>query len=151
MLMALCAPLPWGVRKNVSRWLYRVKAQERLLSLIKYIIFALFIALAESVNSIRNAHIQSQKDKENYVVHDPSYLTPATDYRWQKVRGERNFYLASFSIVALIAIGRLVSLAGIEVQLRNRIKSFNGNRPISETGETLSEPGKDLSESYKTK
>ncbi|CAN8066441.1 unnamed protein product [Agarophyton chilense] len=142
ILLTLCAPLPWGVRKNISRWIFRVKAQEKLNSFVKYITFALFLALAESLNGLRIALERTQKQKEAQFHQDPGYVTPATDYRWQKVRAERNLYLASFAIVALVAIARLVRLASIEVQLRDMIKSYNGNKPISETGESLGEQDK---------
>ncbi|PXF47357.1 hypothetical protein BWQ96_02837 [Gracilariopsis chorda] len=142
VLLALCAPLPWGVRKNISRWIFRVKARERLNSIIKYITFALFMALAESLNALRIVAERTREQNEGHLTQDPVYITPATDYRWKKVRAERNFYLASFSIITLVAITRLVRLAAIEVQLRQRIKSYNGNKPISETGETLEIRGK---------
>ena len=42
-----------------------------------------------------------------------------------------------------MAIARLIRLAAIEVQLRNKIKGYNGNKPLTETGETIDVVSKD--------
>lgn len=139
LLLLLCLPLPWGVRKNISRWIHRIQAHHHLDSLIKYLLLALLLALLDSLNSLRTVHLGQELNASANAAHtDPSLqLITYHDLRWKKARAERNFYLASFSVAALIAIARLVRLASIEVQLRTKIKMYNGNRPISETGETI--------------
>lgn len=138
VLLALCAPLPWGVRKNISRWVFRVKAQQRLDALFNYVLFALFLALAESLNSLRTLHVRREfKQGEDESPNAALQIAALHDFRWQKARAERNLYLASFAITAIVAITRLIRLASIEVQLRDKIKQHNGGKPISETGETI--------------
>lgn len=140
ILLALCAPLPWGVRKNISRWIFRVRAQDRLNASMKYVLFGLFLALTEALNSLRNVHRREQADLKHAAespIDQALHITSAHDHRWKRAKAERNLYLAAFSITAWIAIARLIRLAAIEVQLRNKIKEHNGNQPMTEYGETI--------------
>lgn len=138
ILLMLCLPLPWGVRKNISRWIYRVRAQDKLNASIRYLIFGLCLAFAEAFNSLRTVHIRREFQSADDVPTDPSVQVLALqDFRWQKARAERNLYLSAFSITAWIVILRLIRLASIEIQLRNKIKQYNGNKPLTETGETV--------------
>lgn len=134
ILMILCAPLPWGVRKNISRSIYKLKAHNILDSGLKYVVFALLLALAEAINGYRQIMI---KEKDIADDNETYYINIRNEHRWKKARAERNLYLATFSITGVIAIARLVRLAAIEVQLRNKIKGYNGNKPLNEVGETL--------------
>lgn len=136
VLLVLCAPLPWGVRKNISRWIYKLKAHDLLDSALKYVAFALFLSLAEAINGYRQIKFAKKEhgtndDQETY------HMNVSHEYRWKQARAERNMYLATFSITAVIAIARLIRLAAIEVQLRNKIKEYNGNKPLNEVGETI--------------
>lgn len=144
VLFTLCAPLPWGVRKNISRWIFRVKARERFNTFFKYILFLLVLALVESLHSLRSLHIRREFQSNGELTEEKELqLAALHDFRWQKARAERNLYLASFSITAWMAIARLIRLAAIEVQLRNKIKGYNGNKPLTETGETIDVVSKD--------
>lgn len=144
VLLILCAPLPWGVRKNISRWIFRMRAQERMDSFFKYVLFGLFLALTESVHALRSVHIRKEfRSSETESTDATMQMVGLQDFRWQKARAERNLYLASFAITAIVAIARLIKLAWIEVQLREKIKQFNGNKPLTETGETIERKNKD--------
>lgn len=140
VLFGLCAPLPWGVRKNISRWIFRIRAYERMDALFKYVLFGLLLALTESLHSLRSVHVRREFRSTNSESADAALQIAALqDFRWQQARAERNLYLVSFSITGIIAIVRLIKLAWIEVQLRNKIKSYNGNKPLTETGETIND------------
>lgn len=107
-------------------------------AIFKYVMFGLVLAFAESVHSLRSVHVRREfRSTEGETADAALQLAALQDFRWQKARAERNLYLASFAITAIIAISRLIKLAWIEVHLRDKIKQFNGNRPISETGETI--------------
>lgn len=141
LLLFLCLPLPWGVRKTISRWLFRIKARQFIDSMFKYILFALFLALAESLYSLQKVYLSSEsKDETNGKQSDESIrLNDVNTFRLQKARSERNMYLASFAITCCMAIVRLVRLAAIEVHLRDKIKYYNGDKAITETGEIIEE------------
>lgn len=138
ILIGLCAPLPWGVRKNISRFLWRINLQRRLNAALQYILFGLCMAFTESVYSMRKVYMKSVEstDGGSSSQNEASLnLVALNEHRWLKARAERNVYLAGFAITAMLAITRLVHLASIEVQLRNKIKEYNGNKSITETGE----------------
>lgn len=142
VLLILCAPLPWGVRKNISRWIFRANALNRLNMMFKYVFFSLTLALLDSISSLRKAQkrarVPAYSSSTSSMTLDGVHSGHSRDERrWLQTRAERNFYLASFTIITLIAITRLVKLASIEVQLREKIKHYNGNKPITETGETV--------------
>lgn len=132
ILVALCAPLPWGVRKNISRTIHRLKLHHGLDAGIKYIIFALFLALAESLNALNYVHRKMAETGDDELL-----LTRINNTKWLKARAERNMYLAAFAITGVMTIWRLVRLAANEVSLREKIKELNGGKPITESGETL--------------
>lgn len=140
ILVGLCAPLPWGVRKNISRWIYELNAQAHLNAALRYILFGLILAFLESLHALRKEYQKDDEvsDKTSSDSNDASLnLVELNEHRWLMTRAERNVYLAGFAIAAMLAITRLVHLASIEVQLRNKIKQFNGNVPIAENGESL--------------
>lgn len=141
LLLFLCLPLPWGVRKNVSRWLFRIKARQVIDSMFKYILFALFLALAESLYSLRRVYVNrdTKSETDSAEMEGKMRLDDLSDFRLQKARSERNMYLASFAITSCMAIVRLVRLAAIEVHLRDKIKYYNGDKAITEFGEIIEE------------
>lgn len=144
VLLALCAPLPWGVRKNISRWIAGLNAKDNLRTFLRYVTLSLFLALAESVNSLRNVHIRREFNASSDSAADRAlHMAALQDFKWQKARSERNLYLALFSITAMIVIARLVRLASIEILLRTKIKQYNGNLRVSESGEILKPTSKE--------
>lgn len=139
VFFTLCAPLPWGVRKNISRWIFRVQALQRLDTFFKYVIFGLALALVESLHAMYNAHVRAEFITASGDLSPDHAMQVAAvqDFRWRKARSERNVYMAGFAITLMFGIMRLVRLAGIEIQLRNKIKEYNGNKPLTEMGETV--------------
>lgn len=139
VLTALCAPLPWGVRKNMSRWIVRINARKQLNTIIRYIWFGLMIALIETISSLRSINQQmSQPSNSNVSSSISQHTIDQHPLPLRKAKAERNLYLAAFGMAALFAISRLVHLATIEIQLRKKIKEYNGNKPITEFGDTVS-------------
>lgn len=152
LLLVLCAPLPWGVRKTVSRWIFKIRAYDRIQTIMNYILFALCLAVVESLNELRSVYTKLLKpsnttDSNGQSVDgaDSTTETPVDDHynfekgylNWQKVRAERNCYLAAFTVTAFLAIIRLVRLATIEMHLRDKIKEFNGDKDITELGDIV--------------
>lgn len=149
LLLLLCAPLPWGVRKNVSHFIFKFRAYDRIQMVMNYILFALCLAVVESLNELRSVYTRlaqpSPKEDTTGDHGDSKTETPLDDHydfqkgylNWQKVRAERNVYLAAFTVTAFLAIVRLVRLATIEMHLRDKIKDFNGNKDITELGDII--------------
>lgn len=138
MLLVLCAPLPWGVRKNISRWISHAKACDRIDMAFKYILFGLLLAFLESVSSLRHAYNKVRISTASATTElGTTVMHNIHESRWLQARAERNLYLAGFAISVMVAIMRLVRLAKIEVRLRDKIKQYNGNKPISQYGETI--------------
>lgn len=107
----------------------------------KYILFALCLALTESVYSLWGVHKrrESKGEVDGMEMDQQTKVSATQDWYLQKARSERNMYLASFAITACMAIVRLVRLAAVEVQLRDKIKYYNGDKAITETGDIIDE------------
>lgn len=146
LLLVLCAPLPWGFRKNVSRFIFQFRAYERFQAVMNYITFGLCLAVLESLNALRSVYRkiadadltpapeESSKQSDNVsagLAHDDFTMNEG-HLRWQKVRAERNVYLATFAITAMFAITRLIRLTSVEIYLRDKVKELNGGKEIPE-------------------
>lgn len=122
---------------------------------MNYMLFGLSLAVIESLNSLRSIYHKISTAQKSADTEDPTVASekrsglPDDDFGFshgqllvEKVRAERNVYLAAFSITAMFAIIRLVRVATIEMHLRNKIKEFNGGKDITEAGEIIDEVDK---------
>lgn len=138
VLALLCAPLPWGVRKNIARLMHTFR-HSRFHVMLKYVMFGLILALVESLNSLKNVLDRKGADAKSGGISKSSGegMIEKQDFGWRKARAERNLYMAAFAITCIIAIIRLVSLVANEISLKDRIKALNGGKPITESGEDV--------------
>ena len=128
----LCAPLPWGVRKNVARFL--LNTRQTIQNILKYIAFGLSIAIIESTVSMYNLNQKIESDDDKEGAGDPNQgLIAVSTLKIRRIRAERNLYMASFSMVLIVVIGRLVHLVANEMELKNRIKALGGTSEDTKT------------------
>ena len=79
-----------------------------------------------------NQKIESDDDKEG--AGDPNQgLIAVSTLKIRRIRAERNLYMASFSMVLIVVIGRLVHLVANEMELKNRIKALGGTSEDTKT------------------
>lgn len=126
-----------------------MRAYDRIQTIMNYILFALCLAVVESLNELRSVYFKLAEPQSNddpvgeagetvqNTSTDDHYNFAKGYLNWQKVRAERNVYLAAFTVTAFLAIIRLVRLATIEMHLRDKIKEFNGNKDITEVGDII--------------
>jgi Bap31/Bap29 transmembrane region len=129
ILSAFVAPLPWGVRKNVTRFFQRPAVEEAFQRALRYIGFGLSLAIIESIHALRNLRDRLEFAVEEKVgVEAPLGMTgemSMQDFRWQNALTQRNLYLAGFCLVLLVTLSRIIELVSNETALKDKIKELN--------------------------
>jgi B-cell receptor-associated protein 31 len=139
LLFLLVLPLPWGVRKNVSRVLLNKKIRNVVDTALRYLGFGLALALVDSVNALSkiNARFDATDDGAGAAPASTEGLLGLKDLKLRRAIGQRNLYLGGFALVLILTLSRLVSLVSNEMELREEIKRLNGGRAINEKGTPL--------------
>lgn len=142
LLALLVFPFPWGVRKNISRLLLHTPVRPILDTCLRYIAFGLIIAVIESINSMARISNKLKEMNESGDVASgvgSSAGANVQDIKLRRALCQRNFYMASFCIVLILTLQRLVNLVSNEADLRAKIKALNGNRRIDDRGNEVPE------------
>lgn len=141
LLSFFVLPFPWGVRKNLARTLLRRNIRGAIDTALRYVGVGLVFAIAESINSLSRleARFEEVKLANAGAGLDLSASSAMSmhDFKYRRAIGQRNLYLAAFSLVIALVLTRLVDLTSKEMQLRERIKEANGGRPIDEQGNVI--------------
>lgn len=153
LLALLVIPFPWGVRKNISRFVLHPPVRPILDTSLRYVGFGLVVAVIESINSMarlsgRLKELREPGDVASGVGSQAG--ANVQDIKLRRALCQRNFYMASFSIVLILTLQRLVVLVCNEADLRAKIKSLNGNKPIDDRGNEIPERSSAKSRIYKS-
>lgn len=141
LLSFFVLPFPWGVRKNLARTLLRPKIRSAIDTVLRYVGVGLVFAIAESVNSLArlNARFEEVKlaNASSGMDLSASNAMSMHDFKYRRAVGQRNLYLAAFSLVIALVLTRLVDLTSTENALRGKIKEANGGKPIDQQGNVI--------------
>lgn len=126
LVVILCAPLPWGVRKNVARFLLKGHVRQRVITVLRYVGFGLIIALIESITTMNRLDKRINADDTDSKADPNQGLIAVSTLKIRLIQAERNMYMSSFSLVLIVVLGRLIYLVSNEMELKNKIKSLTG-------------------------
>ncbi|KAA8499905.1 hypothetical protein FVE85_7490 [Porphyridium purpureum] len=135
LVVLLCLPLPWGMRKFVVKLVGSAKGIHHVQTGIVFLLLALTLAFASSVQEMlfvtekSNAYKFELSSASGYEVWEYSKL------RQEKFRSERNMYLSLFCLTLSLVLRRLFELFANEVQLRSQLEgaSKGTDAPAAQT------------------
>jgi Bap31/Bap29 transmembrane region len=137
ILSLFVAPLPWGVRKNVTRFFQRPAVEAAFQRVLRYVGFGLALAIVESIHGLQNLHKVLQFSVDERVSVDASANmtsdVSAHDFRLESVLAQRNLYLAGFCLVLLFTLSRVIELVSHETALRDKIKQLTAELELLNT------------------
>jgi hypothetical protein len=136
LLLLLVLPLPWGVRKNISRFLLQPKVRHSIDAALRYLGFGLAAALVDSVNALIKINEKfSSEDPAKAGGGDSSAgVIGRQDLKLRRAIAQRNLYLGGFALVLILTLTRLVTLVSNEMHLQAELKKLNGGKRVDEKG-----------------
>eukprot|EP00179_Madagascaria_erythrocladioides_P031275 CAMPEP_0198341912 /NCGR_PEP_ID=MMETSP1450-20131203/50230_1 /TAXON_ID=753684 ORGANISM="Madagascaria erythrocladiodes, Strain CCMP3234" /NCGR_SAMPLE_ID=MMETSP1450 /ASSEMBLY_ACC=CAM_ASM_001115 /LENGTH=170 /DNA_ID=CAMNT_0044046973 /DNA_START=71 /DNA_END=583 /DNA_ORIENTATION=- len=134
VLAILCAPLPWGVRKTIARFLHNNGIAKKFKVSMYYLMVAISLAVVDAVMRIRALEGREETGDPDAAQGLGGTLN-AQYLKGQRYRAQRNLYLAGFVLTLLFAIKRIIELVVNEIALRDEIKRISGKETTIGTAE----------------
>ena len=133
----LVVPVPRKIRNWLARKIKRFHLGDKVAKYAAFIAVALLLALMESVHSLGNIQTRMDHDKKLVDIPYEKLRSMMDHHRERKFRGQRNMYLAGFSLTLMFVISRLATLMQESIELEDECERLRQElEPVdSSTGE----------------